>query len=256
MIRIGIVDDEEIMRLKIHQCIKEILKEQESVEIRSYDCAEDFLEEVQKKTHFDILFSDIQMLEMNGLELGKRLQKDMPNLYIIYITAYMEYAVESYKISAYQYILKEDMEIRLPQITRKLLNQIQHEYAQFRVVGTNGIQKKIYFRDIIYVYKGKETKYELRLIPLGGFVRLEGEDTKSEDERAFNNASIPKRMAIVAAGATVNIVFGILVYFIIMASIGNNVSTVVDSTIPDFTAEQAGIYAGDKIEKIKSMFKS
>ena len=89
----------------------------------------------------------------------------------------------------------------------------------------------------IWIKQGKETKYELRLIPLGGFVRLEGEDTKSEDERAFNNASIPKRMAIVAAGATVNIVFGILVYFIIM-------------TITDFAAEQAGIYAGDKIEKI------
>ena len=102
----------------------------------------------------------------------------------------------------------------------------------------------------IWTKQGKETKYELRLIPLGGFVRLEGEDTKSEDERAFNNASIPKRMAIVAAGATVNIVFGILVYFIIMASIGNNVSTVVDSTMPDFAAEQAGIYEGDKIEKI------
>ena len=93
----------------------------------------------------------------------------------------------------------------------------------------------------IWTKQGKETKYELRLIPLGGFVRLEGEDTKSEDERAFNNASIPKRM---------NIVFGILVYFIIMASIGNNVSTVVDSTMPDFAAEQAGIYEGDKIEKI------
>ena len=102
MIRIGIVDDEETMRLKIHQCIKEILKEQEEVEIRSYDCAEAFLEEIQKKVYFDILFSDIQMLEMNGLELGKRLQKDMPNLYIIYITAYMEYAVESYRISAYR----------------------------------------------------------------------------------------------------------------------------------------------------------
>jgi len=98
--------------------------------------------------------------------------------------------------------------------------------------------------------QGKETKYELRLIPLGGFVRLEGEDTKSEDKRAFNNASIPKRMAIVAAGATVNIVFGILVYFIIMASIGNNVSTVVDSTMDGFAASESGIYAGDKIEKI------
>lgn len=102
----------------------------------------------------------------------------------------------------------------------------------------------------IWTKQGKETKYELRLIPLGGFVRLEGEDTKSEDERAFNNASIPKRMAIVAAGATVNIVFGILVYFIIIAASGNNVSTIVDSTIADFAAEQAGIAAGDKIEKI------
>lgn len=84
MIRIGIVDDEEIMRLKIHQCIKEILKEQESVEIRSYDCAEDFLEEVQKKTRFDILFSDIQMLEMNGLELGKDYKK-MCRIFISFI---------------------------------------------------------------------------------------------------------------------------------------------------------------------------
>ena len=102
----------------------------------------------------------------------------------------------------------------------------------------------------IWTKQGKETKYELRLIPLGGFVRLEGEEARSDDERAFNNASIPKRMAIVAAGATVNIIFGILVYFIIMASVGNNVSTVVDTTIDGFAAEQAGIYSGDKIEKI------
>lgn len=60
--------------------------------------------------------------------------------------------VESYKISAYQYILKEDMEIRLPQITRKLLNQIQHEYAQFRIVGTNGIQKRKYILETLYMY--------------------------------------------------------------------------------------------------------
>ena len=64
--------------------------------------------------------------------------------------------MESYKISAYQYILKEDMEIRLPQITRKLLNQIQHEYAQFRVVGTNGIQKKIYLETLYMCIKGKK----------------------------------------------------------------------------------------------------
>ena len=95
---------------------------------------------------------------MNGLELGKRLQKKVPTLYIIYITAYMEYAVESYKISAYQNILKEVIiKIRLPQITRKLLNQIQYETHNSVSVGTNGIQKRKYILEIlIYVYKGKK----------------------------------------------------------------------------------------------------
>ena len=58
--------------------------------------------------------------------------------------------------------------------------------------------------------QGKETLYTLRLLPLGGYVKMEGEDEESEDERSFSKAS--KRIAIVLAGATVNILFGILVY--------------------------------------------
>ena len=80
MIRIGIVDDEEIMRLKIHQCIKEILKEQESVEIRSYDCAEDFLEEVQKKTRF---------AGNEWIRVGKKItKKRAESLYYLYYCVY------------------------------------------------------------------------------------------------------------------------------------------------------------------------
>ena len=86
MIRIGIVDDEEIMRLKIHQCIKEILKEQESVEIRSYDCAEDFLEEVQKKTRFDFRYSDAGN---EWIRVGKKITKRCAeSLYHLYYCVY------------------------------------------------------------------------------------------------------------------------------------------------------------------------
>ncbi len=60
--------------------------------------------------------------------------------------------------------------------------------------------------------QGKETKYSLRLIPLGGFVRMEGEDEESDNERSFSKASIPKRIAIVIAGAMVNIIFGLVIY--------------------------------------------
>ena len=76
---------------------------------------------------------------------------------------------------------------------------------------------------------------------------MEGEDEASEDDRSFSKASIPKRIAICAAGAIVNILFAVLVYFIVMATSGVYISNVVDSTIPDYAAEQAGIQSGDII---------
>ena len=64
-------------------------------------------------------------------------------------------------------------------------------------------QFSIGFGPKIWKYQGKETKYVLRLIPLGGFVSMEGEEKASSDERAFNNSSILKRMLIVSAGALI-----------------------------------------------------
>ena len=77
------------------------------------------------------------------------------------------------------------------------------------------------FGPILLQKQGKETKYVLRLIPLGGFVSMEGEEEHSDKEGSFSRASIPKRIAIVLAGGMVNILFGILTYFIIIASYTN-----------------------------------
>ena len=76
------------------------------------------------------------------------------------------------------------------------------------------------FGKIIWQKQGKETKYSIRLIPLGGFCSMEGETEESEDEGSFSKANVWKRMAIVVAGATVNILFGILVYFILVSTVG------------------------------------
>ena len=84
---------------------------------------------------------------------------------------------------------------------------------------------------MIWQKQGKETKYTLRLIPLGGFCSMEGEDEESDDVRAFSKASVWKRMAIVFAGPVVNIVFGLLVYYILVASIGIQFANPIDDTI-------------------------
>lgn len=108
------------------------------------------------------------------------------------------------------------------------------------------------FGPTILKKKKGETKYALRLIPLGGFVSMEGEEERSEKEGSFSNVSIPKKILILMAGAVVNILFGLITYFILVSAIGNFYTTTVDYTLDNYAAKEYGIVAEDKIIKINN----
>lgn len=128
-----------------------------------------------------------------------------------------------------------------------------HELGHFTVAKLCKVKVNefaIGFGPTIWKKQGKETKYALRLIPLGGFVSMEGEDEESNEEGSFSKASIPKRMAIVVAGATVNIIFAVIVYFILVSTSGTFISNEIDNTIDGYAAKEAGLESGDRIVKI------
>jgi len=130
-----------------------------------------------------------------------------------------------------------------------------HELGHFTVAKLCKVKVNefaIGFGPTIWKKQGKETKYALRLFPLGGFVSMEGEEERSEDSRSFSKASIPKRIAIVIAGATVNIIFGLTIYFILSATTGTYISNEVDTTINGYAAQNIGIQSGDKIIEINN----
>ena len=102
MIKIAIVDDEEQTREQILRTLKENIQEQYEVEIKLYASGESFFEEIQKGESTDILFTDIQMQQLDGVELGKLVRRLCLDMYIVFITSYEEYAAESYRIEAYQ----------------------------------------------------------------------------------------------------------------------------------------------------------
>ena len=101
------------------------------------------------------------------------------------------------------------------------------------------------FGPTIWKKQGKETKYALRLFPLGGFVSMEGEEEPSEEQGSFTKASIPKRIAIVVAGALVNILFGVFVFFIIASILQKNMYYGLLST---------GNFLGSIVESLKMLF--
>ncbi len=128
-----------------------------------------------------------------------------------------------------------------------------HELGHFTVAKLCKVKVNefaIGFGPTIWKKQGKETKYALRLFPLGGFVSMEGEEERSEDSRSFSKASIPRRIAIVVAGATVNIIFAVVIYFIISATSGTYISNEINSTINGYAAQSIDLKNGDKIVQI------
>lgn len=160
MIRIGVVDDEKMFRDRISEIVVNVLKgEQVQTEIKKYADGTHFFEALSAGEPFDILLADIQMAGMDGMELGRRIRRNSPGMYIIFITSYEEYAAESYRIEAFQYILKQDLESRLPGVIRELAYRLEEQEQEYRIVGNSVEKVKLFYKNIIYLYKSKGAKY-------------------------------------------------------------------------------------------------
>lgn len=96
-----------------------------------------------------------------------------------------------------------------------------------------------------------ETQYSVRLLPLGGYCKFDGEDeSNSNSPRAFNNQSAWKRLLVLVAGGLFNIILGFVLFLVIVPSTSPARTSVVDTVAEHSYIEQVGIQPGDRIIKI------
>lgn len=127
-----------------------------------------------------------------------------------------------------------------------------HELGHFIAAKASGVkvnQFALGMGPALFKFKRGETEYSLRLLPIGGFCAMEGEDEESEDSRAFNNKPAWKKTIIVVAGSFMNLVLAIILMTIVVYHIGTATTTVA-SLVEDSPAVEAGIMEGDRIVKI------
>jgi regulator of sigma E protease len=130
-----------------------------------------------------------------------------------------------------------------------------HELGHFLVAKKVGIKVHEFalgFGTKLFWFKRGETVYSIRLLPLGGFVKMEGEEEHSEDDRAFNKKTIGQRMAVVFAGPLTNIIFALIILFCMNMVGGRYVSSVIGQVMPASNAKVVGLAPGDKIIKINN----
>lgn len=126
---------------------------------------------------------------------------------------------------------------------------IIHEFGHFIVAKLSGI-KVLEFSlfmgpKLLSVQKG-ETHYSIRLIPLGGYVKMEGEEEASDDERAYNKKPLGIRAAVLAAGPFMNLIAAVII-IVLLSSLTGYSTTRIEVVDPTSGTYEAGIREGDVI---------
>ena len=126
-----------------------------------------------------------------------------------------------------------------------------HELGHFLFAKANGIKVEefaIGMGPTFFSVTRKETKYSLKLLPLGGSCMMLGEDESSTDSRAFNNKSVWARFSVVFAGPLFNFVLAFVLALILIGMAGGDTPNVI-SVEDNSPAALAGIQEGDLIKK-------
>lgn len=104
----------------------------------------------------------------------------------------------------------------------------------------------------IWKKQGKETLYSLRLLPIGGYVQMDGEDGDGESENAFNKKPKWKRLIVLATGAINNIIFGFILICIVFSTLSQFPTTKIDHFYEASVSNKHGLSAGDEILSINN----
>ena len=128
-----------------------------------------------------------------------------------------------------------------------------HEFGHFITAKKSGVQVNEFALGMgpkLFSFVRGETRYSLRLFPVGGYCSMEGEDQDSDNPRAFVNAKIWKRMIIIVAGAFNNFLVGLIFVFILTLCTPQFGSATVSQFMPNAASSCTGLQQNDQITSV------
>lgn len=132
-----------------------------------------------------------------------------------------------------------------------------HELGHLLVAKACGVKVQrfsIGFGKVLFSIRPKETEYAISLLPLGGYVKMLGEQDEDiqehERHRAYNRQPVFARMLIVLAGPITNFILAIILFWIIFLPGVAHLKPIIGSLAPNSIAAQAGLLPGDRIVQV------
>lgn len=150
MVRIAIVEDDRSNQNQIKEYIKKYCDKQNiPVDVTLYEDGIDITDNYA--CQFDIIFCDIQMKIMNGLETARKIRKNDANVIIIFITNLSEYAIQGYEVEAIGYLLKPMNFTSFSMYLGRAINIIEDQETDYIVFAYKNSIKRIELSEIFYI---------------------------------------------------------------------------------------------------------
>lgn len=134
MVKIGICDDEPEMRKPLRQILEQVLQLQGVEYLISESESGEELTAGISCLDIDILFLDIEMRSLDGIETAKLLRRKGMKGIIIFVTAYPDFVFQGYEVHAFHYILKPYRKEKIEEVLRQALHELDLSKEQYFVI--------------------------------------------------------------------------------------------------------------------------
>lgn len=157
MLRIIICDADRNSRMELRQMLERYLFDKVEVNIDCYDSGKGFIEQLTQygDMNADLIFMDIQMPEMNGIEIAKLLRQNHVEADIVFVTGHSEYVFRGYEIHAYDYLLKPINYHMIENLVERWLIEREKNEKQNLFVNKKARKMRIPLRHVRYFISDK-----------------------------------------------------------------------------------------------------
>lgn len=149
MLQIAICDDEKYYREEIRRLLEDWLEEKGmEYAIHLFASGEEFLIQNENLVRYDCIFMDINMNKIDGIEAAMQIRSYHSKTQIVFVTAFIQYVLEGYKVDAVRYIMKDTLKTAVPECMDAVWKRLRLAQVTFHFVEG---EKTLYTDNILYV---------------------------------------------------------------------------------------------------------